>query len=345
VCGSHQSTFPEQFSGDSLTERRPFNLFVFGSGFTRAAIPEAPLNRDLLGALIAKGSASASQLKDRYVVGDIEIALTRLDCDISTEEAVGDLRGPSRALRRSLETELAEYFLEFCASESLLTRSEWLTAFIDKGVKPRDVAISLNYDCLLEGALDWREKWSPRGGYGFPVENPLFSRGEYRKSPVTVLKIHGSANFVLAPFSDQPAANSLGFTFDGQLFPRSGKNKNFGYGGGMGQRYVIAPSYVKVPTVEVTYMMLAALNAASKAQNLVFIGSSLRPEDQFLTVLMTHFLHQRDWQDRHIVVVSPAAREVCERIKLYWGVNVSRQVRSIAKPIETSVDELLRVLA
>jgi hypothetical protein len=92
-------------------------------------------------------------------------------------------------------------------------------------------------------------------------------------------------------------------------------------------------------------MMLAALNAASKAKNLVFIGSSLRSEDQFLTVLMTHFLHQRGWQGRHIVVVSPAAREVCKRIKRYWGVNVSRQVRPVARPIETAVDELLSVIA
>lgn len=327
-----------------MARPRPTNLFVFGSGFTRAVFPDAPLNRDLLKALVAKGNRSSSELMARHGGEDIEIALTRLDCDISGEESLGDFRGPSRDLRRKLETEIAEYFLGFCVSERLLGQSAWLTSLINKVIKPHDVAISLNYDCLLEGALDCREKWSPRGGYGFPVDSPLFGRGEYRKSPVTVLKIHGSANFVLAPFADQPAANSLGFTFDGQLFPRSGKNKHFGYGGGMGRRYVIAPSYVKVPTVEVTYMMLAALNAASKAKNLVFIGSSLRPEDQFLTVLMTHFLHQRGWQDRHIVVVSPSAREVCKRIKRYWGVNVSRQVRPIAKPIETAVEELLRVV-
>jgi len=344
VRGSHQSTLSEQLSGGSLTERRPFNLFVFGSGFTRAAFPGAPLNRDLLSTLIAKRRASASQLLDRYGVEDIEIALTRLDCDISAEEAAGDLRGPSRALRRRLETELAEYFLEFCASESLLTQSCWMTSFIDEGVKPRDVAISLNYDCLLEGALDCRGKWSPRGGYGFPVESPLFGRAEYRRSPVTVLKIHGSANFWIAPYADQPAAKTVGFLFDEQLFPRSGKGKHFGYGGGSGRRYVIAPSYVKVPTVEVTHMMLTALDAASKARNLAFIGSSLRPEDQFLTVLMTHFLRRRGWQHKRIVVVSPQAPRICERIRKYWGVDVSRQIRPIAKTIQASVDELLGVL-
>lgn len=330
--------------GYALTRRRPFNLFVIGSGFTKAACPEAPLNRDLLRALIAEGHTSASQLQDRYGGGDIEIALTRLDCDISAEESEGNFSGPCRALRSSLQGDLAEYFLGFCASENLLTQSTWLTSFIDDVVKPRDVLVSLNYDCLLEGALDLRGKWSPRGGYP-PLDSPLFGRSEYRKSSVTVLKIHGSANFILAPYADQPEANSLGFTFDGQLFPRSGRNKDFRFGGGEGKRYVIAPSYVKVPVVEVTYMMLAGLEAASKAKHLVFIGSSLRPEDQFLTVLMTRFLHARDWQVRRIVVVSPSAREVCKRIKLYWGVNVSRQVRPIAKPIEKSVDDLLDVLA
>jgi hypothetical protein len=326
-------------SREALRKQTTFNVFLIGSGFTKAVFPTAPLNHELLGELARKDCGPALELQNQFGSGDIEIALTRLDCDISAQPVE-----PLRVLRCEINSALAGYFLEYCASWSLLAESRWLTSFIDECIKPRDVAISLNYDCLLEGALDCRGKWSPRGGYGFPVEGPLYLTPEYRKSPVTVLKIHGSANFVLAPYADKPEASSLGFTFNEQLFPLSGKNKHFGFGGGKGSIYIIAPSYVKVPTLDITYMMLSALKAVAKAKCMVVIGSSLRPEDQFLTVLITHFLSQVGWQERRLVVVSPEAREVCNRIKLYWGVDVSRQIVPIAQPIEKSVEELMSTL-
>src|SRR5207249_2139074 len=113
--------------------------------------------------------------------------------------ASGERSGPLRELRNNLDSEIAEHFLDYCASEPLLTRSPWLTSLLDNGIKRGDVTISLNYDCLLEGALDCREKWSPLGGYGLPRDSPLFTPNEYPRSPVTVLKIHGSASFIIAP--------------------------------------------------------------------------------------------------------------------------------------------------
>ncbi len=321
------------------------NLFVVGSGFTRAAFPDAPLNRDLLKALVAKGNRSSAKLMELYRAEDIEIALTRLDCDISLEEASGGGGGRARRLRDSVEAELAGYFLEYCASEQLLAESPWLTALLNHGIKPGDVAISLNYDCLLEGALDCLGKWSPRGGYGLPGRHPLVESKDFRKSPVTVLKIHGSASFVIAPIIGDEVSNSIGPILNGTLFPRSGKNRVFGFGGGAGRQYVIAPSYVKVPAVEIAYLMLSALDAARKAKNLVFIGTSIRPEDQFLTILMTRFFSRRGWRQRRIVVVSPSAEVVCERIRRYWGSHaVSDHIKPIAKPVQIAIEELLTAI-
>ena len=59
-----------------------------------------------------------------------------------------------------------------------------------------------------------------------------------------------------------------------------------------GGPYVIAPSYVKVPRVEIAYLMLEALSESAKANRLIIIGSALRKEDSFLTLIITTFLHQ-----------------------------------------------------
>ena len=42
---------------------------------------------------------------------------------------------------------------------------------------------------------------------------------------------------------------------------------------GKGESYLIAPSYVKVPTVEIAYLMLDALKAVAKAETLIIAAS------------------------------------------------------------------------
>lgn len=145
------------------------NTFIIGAGFTKAVFPEAPLNRDLLGALAEKSTDSAAAiLWDTYKTDDIEIALTRLDADIAVSQGErGSLAEDGYKLRRRIETELGNYFSSFLASEELLERSQWLARFIDGVFIPGDVVISLNYDCVLEGALDYLLK--ARGSPAFPL--------------------------------------------------------------------------------------------------------------------------------------------------------------------------------
>lgn len=308
------------------------NVFIIGCGFTKALFPDAPLNRDLLRVLADKSSA-VQALRDRYSTVDIEAALTKLDVDLAL---YGD--DELRKLREEIESELAAYFSSFCASKDLIAQSPWLSQFIDDVVSSGDVAISLNYDCVLEGALDCRGKWSPNGGYGSIINNPLDCNAP--KSPATVLKIHGSANFIIFPFVGKPARKTISFDFDERFFPRSAENKHLPAGAGTGKSYVIAPSYVKIPTVEVSYLMIDALRATTKAENLLIIGSSLRPEDSFLTVLVTNFLRQPTWQSRRIIVVDPYADSICERLKDYWGVNVTDQILPVQNQLQTAVARL-----
>lgn len=323
------------------------NTFIIGAGFTKAVFPTAPLNRDLLNALARNSTDSAATvLRDRYRTDDIEIALTRLDSDIDISQGKrGSLTEDGYKLRRRIETELGNYFSSFVASEELLAKSPWLSQFADGVFANGDVVISLNYDCVLEGALDCRGKWTPKGGYGSPFDQPLVRDDRFSKSPVTVLKIHGSASFVIAPYCDKPEASAVNFAFDECFFPRSAKNTHFGYGAGTGKTYLIAPSYVKIPTVEMTYLMLDALSASATATNLVIIGCALRPEDGFLTLILTNFLRQPSWRMRRVFIVDLAANEISRRLEKFWGVNVSSQIVPIKEPVESAVSSLVESLS
>ena len=323
------------------------NMFIIGAGFTKAVFPNAPLNRSLLSVIATRRDDSgAVALRERYKSDDIEIALTRLDAEIASSQGQGEQPVKDLSdLRRRVEGELAEYFSAFYASKNLLTKSQWLGHLVDMAFTPGDVAVSLNYDCVLEGALDCQAKWSPNEGYGSSLDNPLAGEHAPPKSPVVVLKIHGSSNFVIAPYADKPSAYSVGFVFSECFFPRSAKNTHFGFGAGTGKSYLIAPSYVKIPTVQITYLMLDALAASTEAENLIVIGSALRPEDSFLTVLVTNFLRQPSWRNRKIIVVDPAARAIKDRLESYWGVNVSDQIFAIEGYLENSIDHLLKTIS
>lgn len=323
------------------------NVFIIGAGFTRAVFPDAPLNPDLLKVLAGKFADSAAAiLRDRYKTDDIEIALTKLDSDIAVSQGEEELLAEDgRKLRRQIETDLGNYFRSFIVSEELFTRSPWLVKLVDGAFTSGDVVISLNYDCVLEGALDCRGKWSPKGGYGSHIEQPLVRDDEFLKSPVTVLKIHGSASFVIAPYADKSEANAVNFVFDERFFPRSAKNKHFSYGAGTGRTYLIAPSYVKIPTVEMTYLMLDALSASAKATNLVIIGSALRSEDGFLTMILTNFLRQPSWLTRRVFIVDPAANAISSSLKKFWGVDVSSQIVPIEGRLEACVPSLVESLS
>jgi hypothetical protein len=222
-----------------------------------------------------------------------------------------------------------------------MAQSHWLAHFIDSTFSSGDVAISLNYDCVLEGALDCRGKWSPNGGYGSSLDNTWMCNDRPSRSPVTVLKIHGSASFVIAPYADNSEASAVNFRFEKRFFPQSAKYSHIGYGAGSGRSYVIAPSYVKIPTVEISFLMLDALAATARATNLVIIGTALRPEDGFLTLLITNFLRQRSCRNRKLAIVDPAAESISNRVKGYWVGSDSIQILAIQDQLQNSVERVL----
>lgn len=307
-------------------------------------MPNAPLNADLLQDLAnAATFPSCAELMAKYPEDDIEIALTKLDIEIESNpiSTSPSAYNPSE-LRESIVSELARFFTNFHMTEDLIEITPWLKELISSIFSDGDVAISLNYDCVLEGSLDVCDKWSCNGGYG-SIRHQLTS-GDH-ESPVKVLKIHGSSSFIRAPSIGGSVQYSISFEINDWFFPRSGNNRHFGYGAGRGNRYVIAPSYLKLPPIDIAYLMLDAMKATTDAENLVVIGSRLRKEDTFLWFLIANFLRQPNWLDRKIVIVDLNANEIATRISEYWSVDVSGQLVPIEGELKDSIPALSKIVS
>jgi len=89
-------------------------------------------------------------------------------------------------------------------------------------IVPGDTIITFNYDSLIESVL-WRAgKWTPLDGYGFVVNfhpvriNKLGGRHSraLSSSPVTVLKAHGSINWLKNHEDQTVGLNYLNLLFD-----------------------------------------------------------------------------------------------------------------------------------
>lgn len=317
--------------------------FIVGAGFTRSIFPDSPLNSDIIEKLsqIAPEGPCAT-LARKYNSTDIEIALTKLDVDLTDGSINADLRENLNTLRRNVETELANFFWRFTLTDAELTRRAWLRDSVLGAFDQGDVAISLNYDCVLESSLDLTNKWTPNGGYGHMM-SAAFQEGQH--SPISVLKIHGSCSFILAPAADNPDIESIGFEVNEHFFPRSGRNRHFRYGAGSGRIFLSAPSYVKIPTLDIFVLMKNALASVAKSNSLVIIGCGIRKEDTFLGLLITSFFHQDNWQNRRMVVIDPQATEIVRRLRLFWGGLVDEKVIPISGSLEETAGELERQLA
>lgn len=66
-------------------------------------------------------------------------------------------------------------------------------------------------------------------------------------------------------------------------------------------------------------MMLDILNLAGTAKNLVIIGCGMRPEDNFLWLLLTRFLNKKIGEScKRLIILSPSSGEIWKRISNYW---------------------------
>src|SRR5439155_19640706 len=171
------------------------NLFIIGAGFTKAVFPTAPVNDDFLTQVIESGPANSllEQVRSKYGLSNIELLLTRLDLDLlagKSDFSEGD--------RNDISEQLAKFVGRFRFKEDV----EWLHP-LTRTISDNDVIVSLNYDCFLEGFLDFHGACSPKGGYHI-IENELCGDSvPNNQRNIQILKIHGSESFVRSTFYDK----------------------------------------------------------------------------------------------------------------------------------------------
>lgn len=311
-------------------------IFLLGAGFTKSALPHAPTNTELTSKLIQQfGSESKiMKYKERFATEDIEVILTQLDIGAPSDDSM-------RLDRRDIETDLVNYFRDFRFTTAALSSAPWLTTFATEVLGQDDAIISLNYDCFLEGLLDYHKVWTPNAGY-YGVDNLLIEAGLNPKK-IVVYKIHGSEHFRISHVTDRPDQEAIAFEFNDTIFPVSAADSNFGAWIDSSP-YLIAPSFVKIPHRQIAMMMLRLLELINTTRNFVIVGCGLRREDSYLWLLLTRFLMRKD--EKHLIIVDPYADTISKRIYQYWIGDLQKYTKVTLLPLglEPSILELSSLL-
>lgn len=314
-------------------------VFLIGAGFTKATFPQSPLNKDLLEAISNECGRMLVKYKSKYKSDDIEKLLTQLDLEATEDDEI-------KSDRQKINAEISTYFSKYRFSELGTDTPPWLETFSINILKQNDSIICLNYDCLLEGALDYYGVWSPNEGYA-RINNMLSDSIPVNPKNIRIFKIHGSENFVESSvIGKNPTQTAIGFNINSSIYPKSGADKHFGGGAKEPKPYIIAPSFVKIPHVDIAAMMLDLLKVAEVARNLVIIGCGMRPEDNFLWLVLTCFLNKFLELRKRLVIISPSAGEIWKRISNYWVGDICQfaEVSLIPCGIEHSFQALCTTL-
>lgn len=237
------------------------NMFLIGAGFTKAVFPKAPLNNDLLEKLIkyCKNKDIPTPLKkykQEYKTDDIEIILTKLDLEIA-----GSRQNNTKSIeddRKTIERQIAAYFIPLVFDEWGFIKNKWLRDFA-KLFSNNDAIVSLNYDCFLEGLLDYSELWDPMGYVN--IANPQFK-----------------------PEPPNP-------------------------------------------------------------KNMVIGGCSLRPEDNFVWLIITSFIKKELPTTKNLIIIDPDANNIKDRVESYCvGSTQHLNIYPIPKTFQNGTEELLEKL-
>ena len=328
MMSSSKQSSESQSPHQTWLNRPTRTIFIIGSGFTKAVFPEAPINNELMSRLVARNK-STKQLaelckKNGSETKDIERALTFLDL----------LGEDCKDLRKMVESEIADELKFFSWDYIPEASREWVGEFSKNAFYRDDVAVCLNYDLLLETLLRKQNMWSSSGGYGvqIPIAGAFvgdfdFSE-EKENSLVTVLKIHGSINFSHGNSKAFKGVRANCVSIDVPNIYKFRSEENVA---------IIAPSYVKRPPVEFSYMMLDALSKADQAKNMIVLGCGLRPEDPFLSLLVTRFFRSSGYETKEMLICGNDADSIRSRVVGYW--NTNQKISPLIKTLPKNLDK------
>lgn len=215
-------------------------------------------------------------------------------------------------VRKILTDSLTKYLsYKHCRDNQDDKKRKFIKMLCDKRIKKGDVVITFNYDSLIERCLLELDKWSISDGYGFPVklvQNSCrnLSSVTLGKSPVKVLKLHGSVGWVRGEKSNSVfLSHAMFLQYFGSLSNLRDKKEP-----GPPLEYlmppaVIEPSFIKrlnIPTLLSIWEQAAV--ALRNADKVYIIGYSLPEADIAAQSLITTNL-RTNTKCKNIVVVNP----------------------------------------
>ena len=144
---------------------------------------------------------------NQYFRGSVDLVVERFGTEPNIEDVITEIQSSidslansdvledrlQRALLGSTRGQLSDG-LRLWFRELRLRPAQAYAEFADEVIQPRDIVITFNYDDSLERELRRAGKWDVSHGYGF-----VLGRIE-RPSPVVVLKLHGSINWLASIF-------------------------------------------------------------------------------------------------------------------------------------------------
>ena len=308
-------------------------VYLVGAGFTKSIFPnDATLNKGLLNALTVYWETDVfEKYKKKYKnmngdIWDIEKLLTYIDMEIG-DEGYYNPESQSKLVQDRLEINeaIASYFKQFRFKKEILNKNKWLNCFSQNILQRDDVIVNLNYECFLEGMLDYLHLWEPINGYIGVHFHPDAKAEALKDKQVKIIKVHGSENFVISSCYPDENMKSIGCVFDEEIFPNSAQYSHLGGGMLEPKSYVIAPSFIKNTHVQITDMMLKAINVARIADTLIIIGCGIRKEDLFVRFFLTSFMNVENLNSKvkkKIIIVDYNAKELRNKISTFWSNNL-----------------------
>jgi hypothetical protein len=278
-------------------------VFILGAGASKAIMPEAPLNDQLLSEIVKLKDDIILPLKkfildfygvdvevvtDPKVLPSLEDILSQIDYCLSSSRPLSDVYTLQRLviLRDSLVYGMSKVLKQSMRSGELY----WMIQFL-KTLSKDDVIISLNYDLIVDNSLMRAEK---NPDYGVASRQTVGRRNypindEHQK--IKLYKLHGSLNWLYCP-----ACQAMDITPHEKSVVYIFQNKSVSQCPTCGVRYdpvMITPTFLK--NYDNNYLQqvwISAENALENADELVFIGYSLPDADMVLRMMFSRALYR-----------------------------------------------------
>lgn len=308
-------------------------VYVFGAGFTKAFLPDAPVlvddyNGDALREKFIHFKYAYDILQselDRHQGKkiDLERLMSRLDSGMPYDLSLGtseELRLLLSEIKKSFKDRLEK-------AKEKYTVAQQLGAFAIYCIETRSTCITFNYDDILDQALyeiseihhstnNLKPRWTPDNGYGFFCRHAARNRVEsvtnddMAQPPMRLLKLHGSINWY-SKLGYSPPYSIDAIVHYEEWYPSyrvSGQDKENIVPDLETEPFIVPPVLVKSVLVEQPILRRIwswAYRELRQAEQVVFIGYSLPVTD----IAASFLFHEAIQRNTQVSVVNWAPKE------------------------------------